>query len=752
MADRAAGVHEPGRGASPQAAGSIVERVAAALQDDERWRVIVRGNAWLCPYCLRIGARNLRPDEPIEEEVAGHFARGCPAFDGFKADAQPIEAVRQTARFVVFKTRVLRWLQDDRRFRIVDKAGRWLCPFCATPTEATAPRGRSLEDASAWGPAPEEDPFLGQVVGHLLRCSTFAEGEDRARPLDELEQAAARGASAKRHDDIKTRFASEPSFRLMDQERRWLCPFCAVAQDVHLEERPNDAFFRGIAAHLEGCKAHGVLGGRPRPVEELKARIQEGAKARQLQKVRGKVERHALWRVRDVAGAWVCPYCATATGIDFPERGPSGEREPAALDRFVGCALVHLAACEDYKKPGAQVRDRRELADAVAAQNESHDKHRRARRALVEDPRFGVTDAFQSWVCPYCLKNQKSIHIDPSRDSALFEKTVEAVAAHLVQGACPAWREGEPASTLTDVEEAARRTALKASGLREVGVRRVERAAAESQDEQSWRRIKEDLEAVRTRVERAKQRESSLKQARHNQLRLLPEVPEVAGLEFARLYKPCDAVGGDFYAFFKATDDAYAFAIGDISGHGIEAALLMGLAKKLLEVHGRGRASSAQTLALSNRDIFADLDERTFVTVLYGLIDASARRLTLSRAGHDPLVLYNPKRRPPLSVLDAKGMALGMDAGPVFEQTLEELEVPLRAGDLLIAYTDGVTETMNAAREQFGPDRLHAVVEEHGRHEAEYVLWQIERALDAFRGGLPRTDDLTLVAVKVREA
>jgi serine phosphatase RsbU (regulator of sigma subunit) len=137
--------------------------------------------------------------------------------------------------------------------------------------------------------------------------------------------------------------------------------------------------------------------------------------------------------------------------------------------------------------------------------------------------------------------------------------------------------------------------------------------------------------------------------------------------------------------------------------------------------------------------------------VLYGLIDPAARRLTLSRAGHDPLILFNPLRRPPLSVLDCKGMALGMDAGPMFEQSLEELDVPLRPGDLLVAYTDGVTETMNAAREQFGPDRLHAVIEEHGHHEAEYVLWRIERALEAFRGGLPRGDDLTIVAVKVKD-
>jgi sigma-B regulation protein RsbU (phosphoserine phosphatase) len=268
-------------------------------------------------------------------------------------------------------------------------------------------------------------------------------------------------------------------------------------------------------------------------------------------------------------------------------------------------------------------------------------------------------------------------------------------------------------------------------------------------DEQSWMRIKEDLEQVKSRFERAKQREHAMKEARSKQLRLLPEVPELAGFEFARLYKPCDAVGGDFYAFFRTSDDAQAIAIGDISGHGIEAALLMGLAKKLLEVHGRGRASPAQTLALANRDIFTDLDERTFVTVFYALLDPRTRSLRFSRAGHEPLLLYNPERTPTLSILDSKGMALGMDEGPSFEQTIEEVEVTLRPGDLVLQYTDGITEAMNARNEPFGHDRLYAVLEEHGRHEAEYVLWRIEKAVEAFRGREPRRDDMTMIALKV---
>jgi sigma-B regulation protein RsbU (phosphoserine phosphatase) len=242
-----------------------------------------------------------------------------------------------------------------------------------------------------------------------------------------------------------------------------------------------------------------------------------------------------------------------------------------------------------------------------------------------------------------------------------------------------------------------------------------------------------------------------MKEARSKQLRLLPQTPQVPGYDFAFIYRPCDDVGGDFYDFVKVDDGKIGLAIGDIAGHGIEAAVLMGLAKKLLEVHGRGRSSAAEALVLANADIFPDLDERTFVTVFYGVLEVKERVLRFSRAGHNPLILYNPARKPSLQVHDSKGMALGMDEGPSFEASIEEVEVALWPGDLVVQYTDGVTEAMNERQEPFGHERLYQLIEEHGRHEVEYVLWKLERAVEAFRGREPRRDDMTMVAFKVVE-
>lgn len=491
---------------------------------------------------------------------------------------------------------------------------------------------------------------------------------------------------------------------------------------------------RELAKHLVACKAYTVLAGRPLPVEELRQRVQADARARALEKVRSKIEGRPLWRARDLEGRWYCPYCARATGIVYPDAADA--RDPFVVDVF-----EHLEACEAYRRPGARIQEQRAVAAAVEAANVAIDRRRRIGRLLREVRLYGVRDPFDCWVCPHCQRAQKSIVL---RGPGVTAKEVEQVTRHLF-GDCPDYRDGAPpAIGLQALEELARPPSNP------VASNRPAEPSATGAADATWRRLRQDLDAVKNQVVADKRRHAtSLREARSKQRRLLPALPDLPGYEFARVYDPCDAVGGDFYHVFEAAPGLWGVAIGDIAGHGIEAALLMGLAKKLLEVHGRGVTSPAQTLCMANRDIYSDLDERTFVTVFYGLLDVAERRFRFARAGHDPLLLWQADSSPRLQVIDSRGMALGVDEGPLFEQTIEELEVSLAPGDLLLQVTDGVTETPDAQGHQFGAERLHAVVEEHGQHEVEHVLWKIEKALEAFRGGAPRADDVTMVGFKV---
>ncbi|MGE0709435.1 MAG: PP2C family protein-serine/threonine phosphatase [Planctomycetota bacterium] len=720
---------------------NIEKRVADALGSDDRWRVIVRGNNWLCPYCLKIGARDLRMDEAIEEKLALHFVRGCPAWNYFNSDPEPIERLRHRARYLVFKLRVLRWLLDDRRFRYLE-GERWLCPYCLGGVDAPAP-AHPLDDLTAWGEAPEESPFLEHLVSHLLQCEDFSQGEDRLRSVRELDEARTRQARRRGLDQLEERFRREPSYQLVDGAQRWLCPFCAQAQEFTLPgPRPPQAFFEAMARHLALCKARKVLDGQPRPVEELKEKVQGGARANKLDKLRRKLTRHAVWRVRDLEGQWYCPYCASGTLLGYPDKSPKPDEPPTPeVDRFLSGVLQHLSRCPDYKGQDPRVRSREELAEAVQARNLELSGRRRVRRLLTSDPLFAVVDPFANWLCPYCKRVQGHVTLDADEGSATFEKTVELVTRHLYEE-CDAASEDPPRARRDELEALVRRQGLAASGVRERGVA----APPDELEESRWHKIKQDIDHL---ASQAAAHESSLQEARSKQLRLLPALPRIEGFEFGRVYKPCDAVGGDFYHLFPVGGDAWGVAIGDISGHGIEAALLMGLAKKLIEVHGRGVSSAAQALCLANQDIFSDLDERTFVTAFYGVLDLGKRRFRFARAGHNSLILYNPARTPPLQVIGQKGMALGVDAGPLFEKTLEELEVTLEPGDLVFQFTDGVSETLDEEGEQFGEERLCEVIAAHGHHEVEYVLWKVERALDAFRGAAEQADDVTMIGFKV---
>jgi len=730
-----------------------VERmVEQRLREDPSWRVMVRSNNWVCPYCLQLGVRDLQLDETLEERIAGHLVSECETWNRGAGVPSDVDRVRQAAQYLVFKIRILGYMREDPRFRLRDEGGRWLCPYCAQgakfrPLQASL-QPDFLEDLG------EDHELINRVVDHLLRCEVFAQGEDKLRPLADLRKRSKRGGEFEPAKVAKC-FKTDPSYRLMDPDRRWLCPFCARVLDIRVPEGSGrTAFFEAVAGHLDRCKAYTVLEGEPRPVSELRSKIEEGAHARQVEKLRRKIGRHPLWRVRDLETNWLCPYCARVTPARFPPKVAKGTFDAAAAQRFYARVLDHLGACADYtsKHP---IKSREEMAAAVQAENVQLDRHRRVRKWLLEDPLYGVTDPVSNWVCPHCRQPQKAITIGASVESATFEKTVEQVVAHLWTH-CESFDEerrlsGSPEALREEVVE----EALSKSGVRDSNTAKVFKPQ-ESLDEVAWQKLKDNLDAVQRRMDRAREQDKSLLEARNKQLRLLSEVPQVPGLEFARAYQPCDAVGGDFYSFFKPSQRHHAIVIGDITGHGIEAALLMGLAKKLVEVHGRERPgpspavpSTQQTLCMANRDIFSDLDDRTFVTVFYGLLDTESRRFIFSRAGHNPLILYNPKREPPLQVIDSKGMALGMDEGPIFDSSLEEVEVTLLPGDLVLQYTDGVTEALNPRNEQFGDDRLYRVVERFGRYEAEYLLWRILRALDTFREGRRSTDDVTLVAFKV---
>jgi phosphoserine phosphatase RsbU/P len=235
------------------------------------------------------------------------------------------------------------------------------------------------------------------------------------------------------------------------------------------------------------------------------------------------------------------------------------------------------------------------------------------------------------------------------------------------------------------------------------------------------------------------------------QQRLFPAQPPVfSHLELAGCCQPARGVGGDYYDFVTFDGDQVGIVIADVAGKGISAALVMSNVQAALRsqaaAHRRlasSEGSAAETVADINRLLCGITDGATYVTFFYALYDPAAQRLTYVNGGHNaPLV----------ATADGETLTLGATGLPlgILPDTLyEEESVPLRPGDLLLAYTDGVTESQDGQGEEFGEDRLHALVSALAGSSADAVREAVVDAVQSWSAGTPPHDDLTVVAARV---
>jgi serine phosphatase RsbU (regulator of sigma subunit) len=241
---------------------------------------------------------------------------------------------------------------------------------------------------------------------------------------------------------------------------------------------------------------------------------------------------------------------------------------------------------------------------------------------------------------------------------------------------------------------------------------------------------------------------SDILRARDLQQNLLAEVPRIPGYEFATRFEPCDHVSGDFFSFVNLLDGRIGIAIGDVSGHGMQAGLVMSMAKKTLEIYGELIGDPAEVLAKVNDALAGDLGGKMFVSITYAILSPSEGTITWARAGHNPTMAFNvhtgesTQIRPP-------GMVVGMKAGQTFRDSLQVETTRLRTGDTFLLYTDGVTEMTNAQGEEFEVERLAEILAKCSGDGPDHLLTQVMDRVRHFRGSRPLADDVTLLAISV---
>jgi serine phosphatase RsbU (regulator of sigma subunit)/predicted ester cyclase len=255
--------------------------------------------------------------------------------------------------------------------------------------------------------------------------------------------------------------------------------------------------------------------------------------------------------------------------------------------------------------------------------------------------------------------------------------------------------------------------------------------------------VQERLEQEISERERVEQ---ELRVARRIQQASLPEeVPELEGWQITPYYQPAREVGGDFYDFFELDDGGLGLVVGDATGKGIPAALVMASTRSMLRAVAQASASPGEVLRMANDPLVTDIPSNMFVTCFYAILDPKSGSFAYANAGHD--LPYLRRRSGEAEELRARGMPLGL----MPQMSYEEGEAILREEDAVLFYSDGLVEAHNPKGEMFGFPRLRRLVAEHAE-EGSLVDFLMDE-LRSFTGdGWEQEDDITLLMLRLLAA
>jgi serine phosphatase RsbU (regulator of sigma subunit) len=252
----------------------------------------------------------------------------------------------------------------------------------------------------------------------------------------------------------------------------------------------------------------------------------------------------------------------------------------------------------------------------------------------------------------------------------------------------------------------------------------------------------ENTRLIEARLERERlERELAL--ASEIQQRFQPAAPpQVPGYELQGISFPCYEIGGDYYDFIQREDGRLVIALGDVSGKGTAAALLMSSLHAAVHAQAGSHNSLVATISAVNRYLAENIPANRFVTLFYAELDPQAGTLAFLNAGHNPPLIIHSAGT--VEQLASGGLPLGIKPDAEYR----EGRTHLQPGDVLVIYSDGVTEAVSPTGEEFGPTRLYEVVSRNIDASAAGIRDRIESALTKFSQGTSAADDITLVIVK----
>ncbi len=242
--------------------------------------------------------------------------------------------------------------------------------------------------------------------------------------------------------------------------------------------------------------------------------------------------------------------------------------------------------------------------------------------------------------------------------------------------------------------------------------------------------------------------ENELYIAQNVQTSLLPkEIPSNINYDISVLFKPAKKVGGDFYDFFDLGNNKLGIIIGDVSGKGLGAAIYTTLLKGIFQTLAFEYTSTVELLTKANSLLYQMLDKKSFITAIYAILDSAKNTLVFSRAGHEPLLVYEYEKSDFCSYKQ-KGLGIGLEKGQVLQDNLEEKTVIIKKNDIILLYTDGLSDLKNYSGIDNSLEIFKNIIAVNNTNSSTDIKDKLENEINNYTENFDQYDDVTAILIK----
>ncbi len=230
---------------------------------------------------------------------------------------------------------------------------------------------------------------------------------------------------------------------------------------------------------------------------------------------------------------------------------------------------------------------------------------------------------------------------------------------------------------------------------------------------------------------------------------LIPKkIPDIEGLSISAYYKSAKEVGGDYYDFYKLNDGRLGFVVADVSGKGVPGAMVMVMTRSILKAEAYISKTAFAVLTNTNKFIYKDIKRGMFITAFYGIIDPEKKILQFVNAGHNQLIIYRAEQNK-CEIFKEPGIPLGVQGPDVFNDLLKGKVIQLKKNDIVVQYTDGITEAKNIKEEEYKLQRLLNVVLNNSQVKPDILIKEVIADVNRFCGEVEQYDDIAILAIKI---